>query len=258
MTSSEPPDSPPPAQPLALRARALLGQQRLRLGAFLPKVWRVLLPILLAGAAWVFVDQVDDHYPIEHWLFWRYATYWIACAYWSLACLAAGHFTVRKLLGRTLPVLEHLATSFAVGLFEFFLGMFLFGAFKLYDAGLFVGLPTLMLAVGGYSLWTYLRRCWRRLRKLRRTARPAPLWALPVVVFGVLGLAMIYFLILTPDNTQFDARWKHLALAEEMVVTGGIRRFAEGWTVESYPHLASFVYAWAFLLPFGRSERKGI
>ena len=62
----------------------------------------------------------------------------------------------------------------------------------------------------------------------------------------------MYFNILTPENLQFDSRWKHTALAEEYAATGGVRRFAEGWTVETNPHLATYVYLWGFLLPFGR------
>ena len=39
---------------------------------------------------------------------------------------------------------------------------------------------------------------------------------------------MVYFLILSPDNAAYDARWKHIAVAETYAVEGGIRRFPEG------------------------------
>jgi hypothetical protein len=110
-----------------------------------------------------------------------------------------------------------------------------------------------MFAVGARRLWHTTRRVVRHVRHARRTfAKPAPWYVWPVVVFGVLGLGMIYFTLMTPHNVQFDSRWKHMALAEQYAATGGIRRFPEGWTVATNPHLATFVYLFAFMLPVGQ------
>ncbi|HEX9619895.1 MAG TPA: hypothetical protein VF989_07165, partial [Polyangiaceae bacterium] len=76
-------------------------------------------------------------------------------------------------------------------------------------------------------------------------------FAFAVVAFGCGGLLMLWFLVLTPDNVQFDSRWKHMALAEDFVAHGGMRRFPEGWIIAARPHMASFLYTWAFLLPDG-------
>jgi hypothetical protein len=70
---------------------------------------------LLAGHA---------HYPIQHWLFWRYAGYWLACAVWALSCLFAGCWIARRLGWSILPATEFLLASFAVGVLSFFLVMF--------------------------------------------------------------------------------------------------------------------------------------
>jgi hypothetical protein len=211
----------------------------------------VLVPLLLLGGAALFARFVHGFYPIQKWLFWRYAGYWLLCAVWSAACVSAGHLTLKLTLRRPLPILEHVSTSFAVGTFEFFFLMALAGLLKLYNAALFVALPLVMLGAGIMPLKRYATRAYRGLRRRRRTAPPAPLWTYAALAFGLLGVCMVYFVILTPDNIQFDARWKHLALAEDYVASGGIRRFPEGQTVETYPHLATFIYTWAFLLPRG-------
>ena len=66
-----------------------------------------------------------------------------------------------------------------------------------------------------------------------------------------MGLALVYFSILSPDNTAFDARWYHLGIAEQYAAEGVVRRFPEGWFHGAEPQLASFLYAWAFLVPRG-------
>lgn len=211
----------------------------------------VLIPILLAAAVYYFGSFVHDFYPFREWLFWRYAGYWLGCAFWSAACVSAGHLTITRVLRRHLPILEHLVTSFAVGAFEFFLAMNVAGALQLYHPATFFALPLLMLGAGLMPLQRYLTRVVRHLRGARRRAPPAPVWTWAVLAYGLIGVGMVYFLILTPENIQFDSRWKHLALAEDYAAHGGIRRFPEGYTVATYPHLATFIYGWAFLLPRG-------
>jgi len=65
----------------------------------------------------------------------------------------------------------------------------------------------------------------------------------------LLGVAMVYFTIIPPDNVGFDARWYHLPIAEHFIAAGGVVPFLEGWYLGTYPHLASIIYTWAFLLP---------
>lgn len=212
---------------------------------------QILLPVLLLGAAAFFATFVHRFYPIQQWLFWRYAGYWLLCGFWSAACVSAGHLTLKLVIGRPLPIVEQLVTSFAIGVFEFAFLMSVAGLLKLYGPVLFVLLPLVLLGAGFLPLRRYLKRVIRHVRHEGRRSPPPPAWTYAVLAFGLLGACMVYFVILTPDNVQFDARWKHLALAEEYAVTGGIRRFPEGSTVETYPHLATFVYSWAFLLPRG-------
>ena len=58
----------------------------------------------------------------------------------------------------------------------------------------------------------------------------------------------IYLTIMTPENAQFDSRWKHMGLAEEWVARGGIERFPEGLTGNPAA-LHKLLFAWGFMAP---------
>jgi hypothetical protein len=69
------------------------------------------------------------------------------------------------------------------------------------------------------------------------------------LVFGAGGVLLLYANILIPENTAYDSRWYHLGIAEHYAAGGRIARFPEGWFMGAYPHLASLLYTWAFLIP---------
>lgn len=211
-----------------------------------------LTAVLLAALA-TFYLVTRAHQPIGTWVFWRYAGYWLACCLWGVGCLSTGLEIVARLLPGKLPLREQLATSFALGVFVYYLLGSTLGLFHVFGGVYFAAVPVVMFAVGSRRLWSATRRLVRHVRHARRTfARPAPWTVWPVVAFGLLGLGMIYFTLMTPHNVAFDSRWKHMALAEQYAATGGIRRFPEGWTVATNPHLATFVYLFAFMLPVGQ------
>lgn len=213
---------------------------------------RVVLPLLLVAAACAFVVFYSTFYPVEHWLLWRYTGYWVACAVWSAACVSTGYALVGRLRGLPLPFLETLCLSFACGVVAFYLLINLLGAVHGLHPAAFYLLPLAMIAVGGAPLFRYLRRYWRLVRARRASRTPVSPLVVGIWVFGVVVLCMIYFKTLSPENAQFDAQWKHLALAEQYAHLGYIPRFAEGWTVATNPHLASVLYTWAFLGPSDR------
>lgn len=203
--------------------------------------------LLLAFAGILVI--VHDHYPIQHWMFWRYASYWGMSLYWSVACLTAGHAVLHRLLARTRALLEHLVMSMAMGVLVFFAGMFLAGLIGLYGSVFSVVFPAALTAAG----LALERRLWLGLvRHLVRTRRPcispsSLTWL--ALAAGLIGLAAIYFTILTPDNASYDARWYHLRLGEHYAGEGALRRFPEGWYQSTLPHLGSLLYCWAFQLP---------
>ncbi len=218
----------------------------------LERARRVGPPLVLLAALVAFAVFLDGFYPLRQWLFFRYAGYWVAVAVWALGCLSVGHLVVRALSRVPLPPTEHVVASFAAGVLAFYVLMSAAGALGLFGTAWFFALPLGMLAAGGVSLGRWLSRCRRHFGgAATRAERRSPLAWLPWL-FGLAGLAMVYFVILTPENVQFDARWQHLALAEQYAHVGGVRRFGEGWMIATNPHLASLLYTWAFLLPWGR------
>lgn len=205
--------------------------------------------MLLLGLALVFFAWVGhQHYPIQRWLFWRYLGYGLGTLFFLAACTSFG-LTVTSFARAPAKLHERIFVSFAAGLIAFELVMFVLGLLKLYYWPLFFLLPCAFLALGGRQTYRLGRRAVRHFRRARKRAPPRRLLDAALLVGGLLGLGMLYFLILTPHNVQFDARWKHLALAEDFVASHGVRRFDEGWSFSTRPHITSFVYAWAFLLP---------
>jgi hypothetical protein len=209
---------------------------------------RLGLVAVLLAAAGVFASVLNRHYPIQYWLFWRYAACWLITAVVSVACLSSGSAVLRA-LGVHLPTALRLYLSFATGLLLFFLALFVGGLLHLYGPVFAVALP-LVLAASGFRS----RRWRRRWPVWRRALRRPPVLLLPpgavaMAMFGLAGLALVYIPTLTPENLAADAYWYHLTLAQHYAAAGGIIRSAEGSFVAAYPQLATIVYSWAFQLP---------
>jgi hypothetical protein len=128
--------------------------------------------------------------------------------------------------------------------------MYLLGALGLYQPVPAVGLVLAFLAIGLPSL----RRWWQE-----ASAQKDPVETLPtrwlgttVVAFGALGIGIAYLGILTPDAINYDARWIHVGIAQDYAREGRLIPFTGDWQ-RAYPHLASILYTWGFLVP-GLSE----
>src|SRR5262245_9909326 len=121
------PGTAPPPEPVApaVKARWPAFPERLRIPA------QTLILIIGFG---IFVPVAHYHYPIQEWLFWHYAGYWLACAIWAAACTSFGHFIVKRVLSHALPFREHISTSFATGVFAFYVFISVAGLFHAYGA----------------------------------------------------------------------------------------------------------------------------
>ena len=220
--------------------RRFLGQEPLRaLGMALG---------LIAGLA-IFLTQVEQHYPIEEWLFWHYAGYWVCVLGFAASAWGLGSFLLDRVFRIRLPLLEYALIAFTLGHLAFCWVLFVLGAGHGYNRVTFFAVPCAIVLATWQWLAGFARRAARVLR--RPAPRPSAL-RLVCIAFGFIGLLMVYFLVLTPENVQFDSRWKHMALAEDYVAHGGIRRSTEGWLFAARPHLISYLYSWAFLLPSTR------
>jgi hypothetical protein len=219
-----------------------------------PRSWRASLRlgalcVVILGGLGKFLLVVHEHYPIQHWLFFRYVSFWFWVGVLAFACWTAGG-AVLGLLGILLPRAERALISFAVGLLVFFLGMFLGGLLGLYTKLFAFALPLAMIAFGAPRAFRRARRMRKPLvQLLGRPVRVRSWLGVAMVAFGAMGLLLAYIPTLTPLNIAADARWYHLVLAESYAASGGIVRSGEGSFVAAYPQLASIIYTWAFLLP---------
>jgi hypothetical protein len=219
------------------------------------KWWRVVgLTLALGVALTLLVSTMQRHYPLQHWLILRYALYWLASLLFVGSTAVFGSAMLRWIWGGVLPIREHWAMALPLGLIGYFLSCFLVGVTGLLGTWFFFAAPVAMLAIGALPTFRYTRRLRRGLSRARRI--PAERKVFPLTRFlwalGVGALALIYFSILHPDNTGYDARWYHLVLAEHYASAGAVERFPEGWVMGTYPQLGSLVYTWAFLAPGAR------
>jgi hypothetical protein len=205
--------------------------------------------VCLIGLA-VYIASLGKRYPIADWLFWRLLVIWGWCALLHGACLVFGHLILSRWLKvRDRPLGETLVTCVAVGMVAFTVAMYLAGALALYRTWVAIALPIGMLAAGGPSL-VDLARAIRANRKTA-TAAVSP-WSGPLggvaVVVGAIFVGLVYLQCMTPEALNYDSRWYHLAIAQDYAREGRIVPFPADYN-KAFPHLASIVHTWGWLLP---------
>jgi len=206
------------------------------------RVRTVLLCLALIAATVIFLRVVGAHYPIERWLFWRYLVAASLAGLWAASCAAMGAFLLARSGLASDQGSGNLVFAFPVGVLVFQLAIFLLGLCGLLGPLTFFLLPLAFLALGASRMCEAIR-AWRRAAVIRSVPE------LALVVFGLGGIALVYFQLLTPEPFSWDARWYHLPLAQQYALQGAVKPFPEGWWLSAYPHAASLVYTWAFLLP---------
>ncbi len=134
--------------------------------------------------------------------------------------------------------------AFAMGMLAFALAVFVVGLLGALGPVMFWLLPLGLLALGWRALVEEAVAARRRLVESPSAGLSG--WELALGAFGVLALFVALLPLVTPENTNFDARWYHLGIAQKYAVTGAIRPSAIGDVTYTGPHLASWLYAWAF------------
>lgn len=206
-----------------------------------------------AAATAAIVGVFSQHYPVDEWLLWAIARYWLLAAYWAIGCLGLGLWLLAVSRQSAFRFTERLAVGFALGVLGFAIVTFAAGLAGQLNRVFFVACPALLGLLGGQQLRRALLGA-RRIARLASRMRVTPLAAL-VLVFGIAGVLTVYLPILTVQNVQHDARWYHLPIAQQYASSGRIAPFAEGWFLATYPHLASILYAWALLWPMSIVHR---
>jgi hypothetical protein len=219
-----------------------------------PRIVDVVLSLALLAALVLFVGVTNYHYPVQTWLAWHYLSVGILAVAWALACLSCGHFLLERLRINPANAALERVLAFPLGVFAFQIAIFVLGLAGLLGVGTFFLLPAVFAIAGARGLV-------RDGRDLRNHTLPRSLPQLAVLLFGVAGVGLIYFPLLSPETFSWDAQWYHLPIAQQYALQGAIRPFPEGWWMDGAPHAASLVYTWAFLLPgsilFDRLELCG-
>jgi len=199
----------------------------------------------LVGGTVAFLAVAHHHYPLQSWLLWPYLRFAAVAALFVAACGSVGHLALVRGLRRSPPLGERFFMSFALGLAIFAWGLCALGHLHLYGPAVAWAWPLVCGGAGAPLAWSFARRLRRHARRLARP--PVTALGAGILVFGALGLILIYAGIMSAAVAGYDARWYHLALAEHYVAAGGIIRFPEGFFGGAWPHLSSWLYSWAFL-----------
>lgn len=218
----------------------------MKIGVWFERLRPLAVTLVLVAATLFFGAFVHRYYPIQQWLFWRYAGYCLLVAAWAVCCLAFGH----ELVCRFCPWLaktEQLTVGLAVGVLSFGLAIFFIGLVHGLHPVTAVLLPLVFLAVGAKRTWRDVRRLARR--RHWGVRREFDLRFVPVWLLGLLGVGVLYFCILSPETFTFDTRWYHMPMGQRYALSGKVARFDEGFWMAAFPHLLSYIYAWVFLLP---------
>ncbi len=212
-------------------------------------------PYLLAAAliadVWILLVATNQHEKVANWVFWKYAGIWLWTLVFGCSSLSAGHALLGVVPGLQLRLRERLLFDFATGVLVFATGIFLAGVFCLLRGPFYYLFPAVLTAAGAPSLVPYLRRAYRHVRRLPRRAAPFSVWRIGAAVVGTIGITLVYLCVMTPDNLAFDARFYHIPIAESCAAAHCIRAFPEGWFADALPHLASWLYTWAFTITPG-------
>jgi hypothetical protein len=207
---------------------------------------QVALAATLLGAFVFFAAWLHGVYPIQYWLFFRYAAYWLMALLWLGSCQIGGYALLGWMFRHSLPKLEQATLGLAAGVLGFALAIFGIGLVGGLNVVTFFALPLAFALLG----WRTSGRTFLELVRATCSRRlTLEGWQVPMLVLSTFGLGIAYFQILSPETFSFDVRWYHMPIAQRYALSGRVGRFDEGFWPAAFPHLLSYIYAWAFLAP---------
>lgn len=205
----------------------------------------VLIVALLGCAAALLANSVDTFAPVRHWLVWRLMVVWAWQALFVAGCLSLGSLLCWRLIRgfEELPNLEALVMSMAVGVVGMVFAIYILGAMRLLGPEAAVTMPLAMIAAG------FLSPMPGRLVGFLRTWRPrlSPM-QMAILAFGIAGVAAVYLHVIDPLAPNHDALWTHVVIGNDIAREGRLVAERADWA-KNFPHLASIVFAWSFMLP---------
>lgn len=216
------------------------------LRAALPYARIVLVVALLVCAAALLRAGVEPFLPVKRWLVWRLFALWGYELLFVAGCLSLGGLVCGRWLGGfdELPGPEATVLAMAIGVVGFVFAIYILGAIRLLGPEVAILLPLAMIAaVVRFSPLP------ARLLGFLRTWRPrlSPP-QIAILALGIVGVGAVYLRILDPAASSHDAHWTHVVIAQDIAREGRLPAYPAAWA-KNFPHLASMVYAWSFLVP---------
>lgn len=213
--------------------------------SLVPRARIVIVVALLGYAGALLASSVDSFAPVKHWLVFRLMVIWAWQALFVAGCLSLGSVLCWRLIRgfEELPSLEALVMSMAVGVVGFVFAIYILGAMRVLGPEAAVAMPLAMIAAGLLSPMP------GRLVGFLRSWRPrlSPL-QMAILVFGVAGVAAVYLHVIDPMAPNHDALWTHVVIGSDIAREGRLVAQRADWA-KNFPHLASIVFAWSFMLP---------
>jgi hypothetical protein len=207
----------------------------------------ILVTLACVAATLHLARYLNDLSPLRTWLSGSLALIWFWVIVLVAGCLALGSLICQLALDRRddLPPLERLLLALAAGAVAFGLLLYVAGAVRLLYPATALVLPAAAIALAIY------RDSVAEIASVARAARLG--WQLTprdfvVLGFGAICLGLIYLHVLTPEAVNHDAHWTHLVIAQDYAREGRLVPYYAGWT-RNYPHFASVIYSWCFLVP---------
>ena len=204
--------------------------------------------LLCVGACVLYAGILNDVLQFDRWIVWSIAPLWLYNAVLFLSFIIGG-MPLAKLLRLKCPPADYLLFSMALGLIEFYLGMYLLGTLRLFNLTGAIALSVVLLASGAHLFVLFLRREYTARSERNFSLRDGgPLLSVLMVGAGAIGLALVYFPLLTPAPLNYDAVWCHLTVAQDYAREGRIVPFTSDYA-RNVPQLAPIIHTWGWLMP---------
>ena len=217
-----------------------------QLRAALPYARIALVVVLLVFAASLLRNSIDHFSPVKDWLVWRLMVVWGFQLLFIAGCLSLGGLVCWRLMRDfdELPGLEATVLAMAIGVVGFVFAIYIVGAMRLLGPTAAILMPLAMIAAAA-RFSPLPGRFFASLRTWRPRLTPQ---RIAILAFGVVGVGAVYLRVLNPYAAGHDAHWTHVVIAQDIAREGRLVAFPADWA-KNFPHLASMVYAWSFMVP---------
>lgn len=195
------------------------------------------------------IFYLDLHYPVQTWLAWTLATIWGWQLVLAVSFIFSGHTVVVRWLGiQPRSLVDLLALAIPTGAVTFAMGIFMAGFLGFLQPAFAVTWPLILVLATCLIERNRFATLGAWLRRHKPRCVPIDSFHIVATLFGLLALGLAYLQNFSPISMTYDAKWTHLAIAQDYAREGRIVPFLADWP-KNLPHLGSIINTWSFLVP---------